>query len=147
MKYEVQFQLGAASYTVRGSDIDGVLTLIQRLQTDERDYVIAEAYQVVGQLLQDVGLFDSERGTKILDNLAQARIVHEDVLPWASSKPAENDGWIEWGGGNRPVAADAQVLVRMRDGSETRTALSACYLHWDHRNSRTDIVAYKVVKP
>lgn len=32
MTYEVQFQVAAAEYTVRGPDIDGVLRLIQGVQ-------------------------------------------------------------------------------------------------------------------
>lgn len=34
MTYEVQFRIGNVSYTVRGSDTDGVLSLIERLQGD-----------------------------------------------------------------------------------------------------------------
>jgi hypothetical protein len=49
--------------------------------------VCAEAYQVVGSLLDDLGEFDSELGQKILDNLSEHRMVHKDVLPWPSLKP------------------------------------------------------------
>lgn len=45
--------------------------------------VCAQAYQVVGSLLSDVGHFDTELGDKILDNLSQAKLIHE-VLPWPS---------------------------------------------------------------
>ena len=55
---------------------------IIRSALDETERVCGEAYQVVGVLLNDLGIFDTERATKILDNLAQARLVHEDVLPW-----------------------------------------------------------------
>jgi hypothetical protein len=51
---------------------------------DEAEQVCAEAYQVVGSLLSDLGQFDSERGQKILDNLSEGKMIHADVLPWPS---------------------------------------------------------------
>jgi|GEM_PF-4034215 len=59
---------------------------IDRL-TAERDaaqMVCAEAYQVVGSLLSDLGQFDTAHGEKILDNLSDHRLVHDNVLPWPS---------------------------------------------------------------
>ena len=50
----------------------------------DAEAVCAEAYQVVGSMLDDLGQFDTERGGKILNNLAEARLVHKDVLPWPS---------------------------------------------------------------
>jgi hypothetical protein len=46
--------------------------------------VCYEAYQVVGSMLNDLGQFETDRATKVLDNLSQARKVHDDVLPWPS---------------------------------------------------------------
>lgn len=53
-------------------------------RAEAAEAVCAEAYQVVGSLLSDVGAFDSEQGQKVLDNLSQHRMVHDDVLPWPS---------------------------------------------------------------
>lgn len=50
----------------------------------EAERVCAEAYAVVGCLLSDLGLLETEQASKILDNLWAARIVHHDVLPWRS---------------------------------------------------------------
>lgn len=50
--------------------------------------VCYEAYQVVGSLLSDLGKFGTPEGDKILDNLSQAKLVHKDVLPWASYESA-----------------------------------------------------------
>lgn len=44
--------------------------------------VCYQAYQVVGSLLSDVGAFNTDYAVKILDNLSEARLVHQDVLPW-----------------------------------------------------------------
>ena len=51
---------------------------------DELEQLCAEAYQVVGVLLDDTGQFNTEHACKILDNLSQMRRVHDDVLPWES---------------------------------------------------------------
>lgn len=48
------------------------------------ELVCAQAYQVVGSLLDDLGQFGTALADKILDNLSEARIVHDDVLPWPS---------------------------------------------------------------
>lgn len=51
---------------------------------DAMRQVCAEAYQVVGSLLSDLGAFETPKAEKILDNLSQMRMVHDDVLPWPS---------------------------------------------------------------
>jgi hypothetical protein len=56
----------------------------EQAEPSEAELVCAEAYQVVGCLLDQLGLFESEQGQKILDNLSEARMVHQDVLPWAA---------------------------------------------------------------
>lgn len=62
---------------------------LRKLQAEysEAAEVCAEAYQVVGSLLSDVGMFGTEQGDKILDNLLACRMVHKDVLPWPAFPP------------------------------------------------------------
>jgi hypothetical protein len=48
----------------------------------EAAHVCAEAYQVLGSMVSDLGLTGTEQTTKLLDNLSQARMVHRDILPW-----------------------------------------------------------------
>lgn len=50
----------------------------------EAEMVCAEAYQVVGSLLDDLCVFETDAAVKTLDNLSQACRVHKDVLPWPS---------------------------------------------------------------
>jgi hypothetical protein len=66
---------------------------IERLtrERDEAQQVCAEAYQVVGILLDDTGQLETEHGTKILDNLSEHRPVHDDVLPWSPADTIECD--------------------------------------------------------
>lgn len=58
----------------------------------EAAQVCAEAYQVVGALLDDLGIFATEAGVKILDNLSHHRLVHRDVLPWTTPPKPEQPG-------------------------------------------------------
>ena len=59
---------------------------------------------------------------------------------------AKNDGWIEWGGGERPVEEGALVDVRFRDGDDDRN-IEAIDLLWNHENWSADIIAYRLHKP
>lgn len=75
--------------------IGGHRRMLQRQQRlAELEEVCAEAYQVVGSLLDDLGHFGTAEADKILDNLAEGRLVHKDVLPWEKvpTVPAGCDG-------------------------------------------------------
>ena len=78
---------------------------------------------------------------------------------------AKNEGWIEWGGGECPVACGTMVDVKHRCGdvSENQQAWpqqhhrkssagidmlsKAGYAFWRHDNLSTDIIAYRLHKP
>lgn len=45
--------------------------------------VCAEAYQVVGVMAEALGVFDDVAIQKVMDNLAQQKLVHCDVLPFS----------------------------------------------------------------
>lgn len=53
-------------------------------ELEEVKTVCAQAYQVMGVLLSEAGRLDSPEAKKILDNLAEQRLRHTDVLPWAA---------------------------------------------------------------
>lgn len=62
-------------------------------------------------------------------------------------KPAD-DGWIEWKGGACPVSVGATVEIRWRQpGAHTMVDSYPHSLRWDHYDSPSDIIAYRVVKP
>lgn len=61
-----------------------------------------------------------------------------------------SDGWIEWAGGECPVAPETQVGVRHRDGGEFYCGAGRRYAEdWsidqDHPEGG-DIIAYRVVQ-
>lgn len=62
----------------------------------------------------------------------------------AYQKP-EDDGWIEWNGGQCPVRADAIVDIKFRDGI-VRLKDVAQWI-WTHAGDKSDIIAYRVMKP
>jgi hypothetical protein len=65
----------------KGSDYDrDVSKLKQRI--NELEQVCAELYQVIGSLSDHAGLFDHQDVIRALDQASQARIVHDDLLPW-----------------------------------------------------------------
>lgn len=89
----------------------------------EAELVCYEAYQVVGSLLSDLDKFDTPEAEKILDNLSQAKLVHKDVLPWASYGAQEAQHSL------LQQALEALELSAPLPGSEERwsAAINAIY--------------------
>ncbi len=63
------------------------------------------------------------------------------------------DGWIEWGGGERPVGASDYVDIQVRGRRETPNVvrrIPARILHWNHDDPimgpDDDIIAYRPAK-
>lgn len=57
----------------------------------------------------------------------------------------ENDGWIEWRGGECPVPNSTVVQVKYRavyDDDEQKASLCA----WNHDGAYDDIIAYRVIE-
>ncbi len=80
LSIELEFERAWASLNAR---ID--LLLMER---DELVELVSEAYVAAGSLLIDLGAVDKPHATKLLDNLAEARIKHKDVVPFPSYKKA-----------------------------------------------------------
>lgn len=59
----------------------------------------------------------------------------------------EDDGWIDWGGGECPVSDDARVEVKFK-GYDIGYVEIACWLDWGYNESMPgeDIIAYRIVK-
>lgn len=77
-------RLGITAYATAAILADRERRAAKDAGAGDAEQVCAEAYQVVGSLLSDLGQFESDHAEKILDNLSQARMVHADVLPWPS---------------------------------------------------------------
>lgn len=59
--------------------------------------------------------------------------------------------WIEWDGGECPVAPDVMVCIKFRDGNDffadDKRALGAVDWtpNWHHSGGDSDIIAYRVI--
>lgn len=62
----------------------------------------------------------------------------EPAKPWT-------DDWIEWKGGECPVAANAIIQRKYRDGADGFMKAPAAYFRWTHLGEDRDIIAYRVV--
>lgn len=62
----------------------GLQKLLGSGRATQAELVCWEAYNVVGSLLIDLNKHDTPEAERILDNLSQARKVHDNVLPWPS---------------------------------------------------------------
>ena len=54
------------------------------------------------------------------------------------------DGWIEWGGGKRPVPEDAMVEIKYNSGAVFTDF--AKHNNWEHVYAWSNIVAYRVIE-
>ena len=54
------------------------------------------------------------------------------------------DGWIEWGGGKRPIPKDAVVEIQFPDG-ETSMGNAGSF-DWEHTYECGNIVTYRVIE-
>lgn len=73
----------------RADDMVGCPELGACKERDDALAVLGEAYIAVGSMLSDLGQLESDKGQKLMDNMAKASMGHEDVLPWPSFvKPA-----------------------------------------------------------
>lgn len=74
-----------------------------------------------------------------------------DMAEWLDAKggqadepKANDDGWIEWRGGARPVDGDKMVEVKFRRG-DVEFDIASCF-SWPHYEADVDIVAYRLLR-
>lgn len=66
--------------------------------------------------------------------------------PQPSTNPQiDNDGWIEWKGGSRPVESGVTVATMCRNGSCAPPEV-AIYWDWGHSGGNLDIIAYRLIE-
>lgn len=115
------------------------VALLER-QRDELLAVIEKAYEVATEH-DDRLPFDWAVYCEMLHRAITS--VKDDP---ANSVP-DPDGWIEWKGGDRPVAGDTLVCVRFACGEQSPLECEANVWCWSHGNCpEYDIIAYRVVK-
>ena len=60
------------------------------------------------------------------------------------AKPAPGE-WIEWAGGECPIADGIPHQARLRNGAELNENSRASAVAWDHQRSARDIIAYRII--
>lgn len=68
-----------------------------------------------------------------------------DGQPLPSDEIEHNSTWINWGGGDCPVAPQTNIEVRLRYGTEGPSS-NPHGLRWSHGLGDGDIVAYRIVQ-
>lgn len=101
--------------------------------------------QELAQQLADMkwgdSLSDLEMGANEARALGRAFLALRQQLE--AENPKQDDGWIEWGGGDCPVDIDKRVEVRFVDGFSAE--YRAGRLDWEVRGVGGAINAYRVV--
>lgn len=100
-----------------------------------RDYFAAHAMQ--GLIAQSCG---TAIGSDVMHGAKYAYAMADAMMTARNN----DDGWIEWNGGERPVQGDTFVEVKCRDDATDRDKASAYY--WHHNGDYCDIVAYRVIE-
>ena len=81
---------------------------------------------------------------EIILNKHALDLYETDPAPAESDAAPEGGGWIDWHGGACPVADDARVEPRYRNG-HVSNARAAGSLVWSHYGYTADVIAYRVV--
>lgn len=127
---------------IGGEEEESVRAYVERLER-QRDDLLA-VLKEADRLYSTNGLVanapDMAAGKWI--NSAREAIASID-RPAPPAPVADADGWIEWKGGECPVAPERFVEVRF--SSLHRQVSHAGYFVWEHRNWSWDIIAYRFV--
>ncbi len=82
-------------------------------------------------------------------NVRMTEIIAQIAL---NPKPAQdNDGWIEWKGGECPVAPETPVEIKYKWGNTPpshwmRSGCAAVNYSWSHGWGVSDIIAYRIIE-
>lgn len=124
-----------------------------------RDYFAAHADVSVYAPLE---AFERARGRRptigeLAAYIAEIRVLEAEAMLDAYKVPVPEAGWIEWEGGDCPVAKGSLVDVRLRMGNEYFRQRAGVHEDkplgyaedWSHarRQHPGDIVAYRIVTP
>lgn len=91
------------------------------------------------------GRFTALRGDwRKLPNWHQTILSREEY--YQAYPDADDDGWIEWKGGECPVDVELTVYVNYRDGGKTPKAVKAGSQRWNHSGLGGDIMSYRLHK-
>lgn len=85
-----------------------------------------------------------QKQEKHLTEVAGALPEYKIVLYTTNTDKQDNDGWITWNGGLRPVVPDTKIEIKFRGGNKTSVTDKPQSYDWRHFGEFYDIVAYKL---
>ncbi len=111
----------------------------------------AQALTVIADKIARILSGDPEYTDNWHDIAGYAKLAEDrckvEVIGVPAPQP-DADGWIPWGGGERPVDGGALVSVKFRNyNPSSNDPVPACNWIWHHLGKNGDIMAYKVIKP
>ncbi len=113
---------------------------VEFIHANSIGYFEGNVIKYVSRWRQKNGIADLEKAKHYIELLIEL-----ESREGADAKvSADDDGWIKWGGGDRPVSSGTRVEVRLEDGGGF-TELAGC-IGWGHDGEPGDIMAYRVVK-
>lgn len=127
----------------RGGWPDGVVCFVQDVDGFFAGYKRKPTTSYGGIWTSDGYLNDSGWWSKALGCDHETAIITSEQ--YEAALAAKNEGWIEWGGGECPVADFLKVEYQLRGGA--KGSESAKILEWQHEGGRHDIIAYRLHKP
>lgn len=101
-------------------------------------------------------MISKERLTELADKNTICKVSHEERVALAtellelrqqieSENPKQDDGWIEWGGGDMPPIMDEIVEAKFRGGATDVNLCRNFYWGLDEKHPHNDIIAYRIV--
>jgi hypothetical protein len=125
---------------------------IKRPVGDVSDYLL-QLYQHNPEAVCDVVTyrFAGGAGQWVQDGREMLSMLDVLLPPTDTYRQIENDGWIEWKGGEMPVSENSTVDVRLRNG-EVRLSEPANSFIWSHGyyhyvpETAVDIIAYRQIE-
>lgn len=126
----------------RGGWPDGVVCFAQDVDGFFAGYKRKPTPSYGGIWTSDGYLNDSGWWSKALGCDRETAIITREQ--YEAALAAKNDGLIEWGGGECPVADFLKVEYQLRGGA--KGSESAKILEWQHEGGRHDIIAYRLHK-
>lgn len=116
----------------------------QDLASPENILAIIEAFQLLEQDLELGMQLIKRLERQVLGCQARKPALEQQESPTDTYRKIENDGWIEWGGGDKPCSK--LVEIEFRSGRKAKANPALVYWGRSRMPLDCDIIAYRVIE-